>query len=670
MPHHRSSHLPSGVRIDPWYLVLAVQKDSDSNRNKQIENRLLFIIRSHQKKKNCIPATTSKQAMNNRLLLFPRPLSPGVSLAASYRSPSNASSCSSASASASTMTDGTDSTATATATISSSTSNCCSKKHKKRMTTDFVPGHYSVLCGRGKICSASTGNQFLKSLVQSYLQQYSAAETKIAKTCIVSHIIAQVKSVQPVGAFIKFESGCWWEVDDSFAREKIGCQFRDILHGQYRSSTKSKLEAKKKRRKSLAARQKKKQKNKGGHDHHDEDNCSTASSADHRQELHREEDDYSELLVLHDEMTSKPFEMSDSKNSHDDGETWTEVEETKQENCQRLSTTADDADRRVPPAIVQTRAGAQTSTSSSPPPPFVLLGDSGFATPPPIGEAQDTTTAGMGSPSRAYPVYNANSSSSGGQTGCYHGWLFSSLVGHGSYPIDAAPSNLSSSSTKQTITTTMDKIDCTTTSVPSCASSSCSASSSASMTSLDGNNGATTHGIQYICLPVVDDSLAGGHRQHSSLSSSRIMHDCCSECCLPIDIISDPQYAQEREEEGEKLDLNTGEKTSTKGDASIIVNQSIGSFCGSTPNTDSSAKVPATISPTKCACLTSVVCLPQDLGKQYSRSGNDERGSCATIDTQPLLEQEEPVTDVDAEFPTAEMTQLEDLVAFMDECGF
>ena len=36
------------------------------------------------------------------------------------------------------------------------------------------------------------------------------------------------------------DGSCWYEVDAAFAREKIGCMFRDTLHTQYRSSTKAK----------------------------------------------------------------------------------------------------------------------------------------------------------------------------------------------------------------------------------------------------------------------------------------------------------------------------------------------------------------------------------------------------------------------------------------------
>jgi hypothetical protein len=118
----------------------------------------------------------------------------------------------------------------------------------RRLPADFVPGKYSVICGRGKACFKSAGNQNLKALVSNSLKEYSEARNKIHKSSIVSGIIEEIKTKSPEGAFIKQEDGAWWEVDDCFAREKIGCLFRDSLHTQYRSSTKAKMARKKARR--------------------------------------------------------------------------------------------------------------------------------------------------------------------------------------------------------------------------------------------------------------------------------------------------------------------------------------------------------------------------------------------------------------------------------------
>jgi len=113
---------------------------------------------------------------------------------------------------------------------------------KKKLPDDYSPCKYAVLCGRGSKCTKSTGNQRLKKLVNHYLKPYSEASNKVEKSAIVTAIIQSTKDACPDGGgFVKFEDGRWWEVEDAFAREKIGCLFRDCLHTQYKSSTKSKL---------------------------------------------------------------------------------------------------------------------------------------------------------------------------------------------------------------------------------------------------------------------------------------------------------------------------------------------------------------------------------------------------------------------------------------------
>jgi hypothetical protein len=127
-----------------------------------------------------------------------------------------------------------------------STSGTTRRTKNMPLPQDFVPSKYSVLCGRGKKYSDSPGNRYLKSLVNMSLQQYSDAKTKVEKSCIVSSIMTRIKELTSwEGAFIKPEDGLWWQVDDSFAREKIGGWFRDCLHTRYRSSAKSKHARKK-----------------------------------------------------------------------------------------------------------------------------------------------------------------------------------------------------------------------------------------------------------------------------------------------------------------------------------------------------------------------------------------------------------------------------------------
>mmetsp|Transcript_15614 Transcript_15614/g.29057 ORF Transcript_15614/g.29057 Transcript_15614/m.29057 type:complete len:325 (+) Transcript_15614:306-1280(+) len=115
------------------------------------------------------------------------------------------------------------------------------KKNENRILlgSNYFPGDNAVICGRGKVCSSSAGNLKLKSLVESFANAYSKAESKERKSLIVTAIISSIEQA-PGGLFVKFEEGAWWRVDETYAREKIGYMFRDFLHTQYRSSSKAK----------------------------------------------------------------------------------------------------------------------------------------------------------------------------------------------------------------------------------------------------------------------------------------------------------------------------------------------------------------------------------------------------------------------------------------------
>jgi hypothetical protein len=106
---------------------------------------------------------------------------------------------------------------------------------------DFVPGKYAVLCGRGSKYTESIGNRRLKSHVLRYLKAYSEARKKSERSAIISKILAIVKEDAPDGSFVKLEDdGSWWELDDTFARGKVGFLFRECLRAHQRSCTKAK----------------------------------------------------------------------------------------------------------------------------------------------------------------------------------------------------------------------------------------------------------------------------------------------------------------------------------------------------------------------------------------------------------------------------------------------
>jgi hypothetical protein len=71
-----------------------------------------------------------------------------------------------------------------------------------------------------------------------YVEKYSQADSKAAKSIIVSDIITSIRQVG--GNFCKYKKGAWFEVGEHYAREKVSALLRDLLHTQYRSSNKAK----------------------------------------------------------------------------------------------------------------------------------------------------------------------------------------------------------------------------------------------------------------------------------------------------------------------------------------------------------------------------------------------------------------------------------------------
>jgi hypothetical protein len=103
---------------------------------------------------------------------------------------------------------------------------------------------YSVVCGRGKDSFNHVGNRRFRVLASMFIGRYSDADSKTAKSAIVSEIVGVIR--QAGGNFCKYGKGAWFEVGDHHAREKVSALLRDLLHTQYRSSAKAKLDRRQK----------------------------------------------------------------------------------------------------------------------------------------------------------------------------------------------------------------------------------------------------------------------------------------------------------------------------------------------------------------------------------------------------------------------------------------
>jgi hypothetical protein len=112
------------------------------------------------------------------------------------------------------------------------------KTGKSQLGVDFQPSDLSVICGRGRHRNHS-GNHRFRILAGTFVGKYSRAESKTTKSALVFNVVTMIR--QAGGHFCKYENGAWFEVGDRSAREKVSAFFRDMLHTQYRSSSKAKV---------------------------------------------------------------------------------------------------------------------------------------------------------------------------------------------------------------------------------------------------------------------------------------------------------------------------------------------------------------------------------------------------------------------------------------------
>ena len=119
---------------------------------------------------------------------------------------------------------------------------------EQEITEQHQPGPFAVVCGRGKLALTHSGNKRYKVLLKKFATKYSQAESKVDKSLVVSEIVGLINSSKPnpssncidAGFVKQANDGRWYRIKDDLAREKIGANLRDLLHKQYKSSTKSK----------------------------------------------------------------------------------------------------------------------------------------------------------------------------------------------------------------------------------------------------------------------------------------------------------------------------------------------------------------------------------------------------------------------------------------------
>ena len=94
-----------------------------------------------------------------------------------------------------------------------------SNKQTTPLPEQFQPGPMDVIYGRGHKALKHSGNKRFRALLESKLEEYSKATSKLEKSLLVSSILDAVQ--QQNGSFIKEENRQWYQVKEHSVREKI-----------------------------------------------------------------------------------------------------------------------------------------------------------------------------------------------------------------------------------------------------------------------------------------------------------------------------------------------------------------------------------------------------------------------------------------------------------------
>lgn len=115
-------------------------------------------------------------------------------------------------------------------------------RDQMNLPENFEPSETDVICGRGSRAFNHPGNERFRQLVDTYVNRYDNAISKVEKGYMLSEIVGIVRHNSPDGGFVKKDPATerWYEVGDFVAREKVSQTFRDALKDKYRSSNESK----------------------------------------------------------------------------------------------------------------------------------------------------------------------------------------------------------------------------------------------------------------------------------------------------------------------------------------------------------------------------------------------------------------------------------------------
>ena len=98
-----------------------------------------------------------------------------------------------------------------------------SNKQARILPESFQPSPDSVVVGKTRVSKEAEGNFRLKALASTFLDRYASANTKAEKSEIVTTIVNMIRSICPIGAFVKQseKDDRWYECPNGVAREKV-----------------------------------------------------------------------------------------------------------------------------------------------------------------------------------------------------------------------------------------------------------------------------------------------------------------------------------------------------------------------------------------------------------------------------------------------------------------
>jgi hypothetical protein len=103
-------------------------------------------------------------------------------------------------------------------------------KPETPMADGYVPSDSDVCCGRGKQHWNATGNVNFRKVIRASVARYMQGPLKTDKTAVVVSVVDEIR--RQGGRFLKQQqkdgsNGCWYDIGDAAARDKVGHSLRD-----------------------------------------------------------------------------------------------------------------------------------------------------------------------------------------------------------------------------------------------------------------------------------------------------------------------------------------------------------------------------------------------------------------------------------------------------------